>query len=178
MAAQDITQERLILGNLVQLLLFRLPLFALFLLPNRATSLFLSCLAACLSLCSFSSLFSLENTFLLLQSSFTGVQIALFSSHPSPARSLHLLVTTWAATHQLFFGTDPLPSRPSDCHQHSPFIVSLNTLKIILGAPEVTKIEAVNANSWLQVSTVQGFLRGLHKEAFNLALIGRLLYVK
>lgn len=48
----------------------------------------------------------------------------------------------------------------------------------ISGAAEVTQIHAVNARSWLQVSTVQRLLLGLHKEAFNLALIGRWLYVK
>lgn len=34
-------------------------------------------------------------------------------------------------------------------------------VKIILEAPEVTKIEAVNADSWLQVSTAQRLLQGL-----------------
>lgn len=47
MAAQNITQERLILSNLVQLFLFWAPQFALFLLPSRATSL-LSILSCCL----------------------------------------------------------------------------------------------------------------------------------
>lgn len=47
MAAQNITQERLILSNLVQLFLFWVPQFALFLLLNHATSL-LSILSCCL----------------------------------------------------------------------------------------------------------------------------------
>lgn len=104
MAAQDITQERLILGNFVQLLLFRVPQFALFLLPSHATSLLLFCLVVSAHSPFF---FHLKILFFYFKGRLMEYK-SLFPSHP--ARSLHLLVTTWAVTHQLF-GTDPLPSR-------------------------------------------------------------------
>lgn len=101
MAAQNITQERLILSNLVQLFLFWAPQFALFLLPNRATSL-LSILSCCLPVSLLVLLyFYIWKYFLLLQRSFACAWVPLFPSHPSPAGSLHLARTTRTATHQL-----------------------------------------------------------------------------
>lgn len=82
MAAQDITQERLILSNLVQLFLFWAPQFALFPLPSRATSS-PSILSCCLLISLFSFLFTFEKTFLPLPRSFTCAQVPRF---PSPRR--------------------------------------------------------------------------------------------
>lgn len=82
MAAQDITQERLILSNLVQLFLFWAPQFALFPLPSRATSS-PSILSCCLLISLFSFLFTFEKTFLPLPRSFICAQVPRF---PSPRR--------------------------------------------------------------------------------------------
>jgi len=108
MAAQDITQERLILSNLVQLFLFRAPQFALFPLPSHATSL-LSVLSCCLPI-------ALLVLFFLRLKIFFCKGLSLVCESLSPARSLHLAGTTLAATRHLLRTEHP-PGAPSPTEQ-------------------------------------------------------------